>query len=467
MTSVVKTDNVNPLNAAAVTMPAVNITGGSVTGITDLAVADGGTGASTASGALTNLGVSAFAQTVLDDTDATAARTTLDVPSNSEAVLDTIIDAKGDLIVGTADNTPARKAVGSNGQIIVADSTQSDGLIWTDFWRDPLNINPNWILDQANGGSAVTVSGAQVAGPDSVTGWATGAGAFTLQKVADPDNAALSCLKVACTTADSSIGATDAYRLYWGIEGFDCASLMAGTASAQSITIQFKAKSNSVTGVFGIAVQNNVANRRYVGTINIPDTNENSYSVTLQLDTSGTWQYGNLGGLFVYLTLAAGSNFHATAGSWGAGGEYTTSAQANFMSANTNILYIKRFHIIPGNVVLAYKPSDMQRELARAQRQYERGGTQIDITNEDQGFRASYSGSFVQNVRYAVTKRAAATVTVFARSSGSSAAWRDDSAVADLAASIYATNISGFLTSASTTDGNFYSFTWVANARLS
>lgn len=35
---------------------AVNITGGSVTGITDLAVADGGTGSSTASGARTNLG---------------------------------------------------------------------------------------------------------------------------------------------------------------------------------------------------------------------------------------------------------------------------------------------------------------------------------------------------------------------------------------------------------------------------
>jgi len=42
---------------ANLAMSSVSITGGSVTGITDLAVADGGTGASTAAGARTNLDV--------------------------------------------------------------------------------------------------------------------------------------------------------------------------------------------------------------------------------------------------------------------------------------------------------------------------------------------------------------------------------------------------------------------------
>lgn len=42
----------------------------------------------------------------------------------------TILDAKGDLISATAADTPARLAVGTNGQVLMADSTTSTGLKW-------------------------------------------------------------------------------------------------------------------------------------------------------------------------------------------------------------------------------------------------------------------------------------------------------------------------------------------------
>ena len=47
-----------------------------------------------------------------------------------DVLTESIVDAKGDLLVGSADNTVNRLAVGTNGYILTADSAETTGLKW-------------------------------------------------------------------------------------------------------------------------------------------------------------------------------------------------------------------------------------------------------------------------------------------------------------------------------------------------
>ena len=65
------------------------------------------------------------------DAHPTSAITGLDAAlAAADAIPETLIDAKGDLVVGTAADTAARLGVGADGQVLTADSTQTAGVKW-------------------------------------------------------------------------------------------------------------------------------------------------------------------------------------------------------------------------------------------------------------------------------------------------------------------------------------------------
>jgi len=62
----------------------------------------------------------------------------LDSEVTAVAIAKAIIDAKGDLITGSAADTPVILSVGTNGRVLIADSGQSGGLRWGILYHNGL-----------------------------------------------------------------------------------------------------------------------------------------------------------------------------------------------------------------------------------------------------------------------------------------------------------------------------------------
>jgi hypothetical protein len=232
----------------------------------------------------------------------------------------------------------------------------------------------------------------------------TSAGVVTITQQADApsSNEFQNSLRIAVTTADTSIAAGDLARVVQYIEGFNVRDLIGRT-----FTLSFWVRS-SKTGVHCAAFLNNV-DRSYVVeyTVNAANAWEfKTVTVAGGLITAGTWNWTNGVGLTVSWSLAAGSTFQTTAGSWQTGAFTATSSQVNCLDSNTNIFAITGVQLEVGSVATPFEHRPFGAELALAQRYYETGDAVVTVkARESDGVRRTH-------VYYRVTKRASPTVTL-------------------------------------------------------
>jgi hypothetical protein len=95
---------------------------------------------------------------VLSKTTGTDMDFTWVTTDDANAIQNSIVDAKGDLISATANDTPARLAVGANGETLVADSSTSTGLRYTGLFGANKNkiINGDFSINQRSFSSTTT-----------------------------------------------------------------------------------------------------------------------------------------------------------------------------------------------------------------------------------------------------------------------------------------------------------------------
>jgi hypothetical protein len=233
-------------------------------------------------------------------------------------------------------------------------------------------INGDCRIDQRNNGASVTIStgGSAIYSLDRWVGVNATDGTFTIQRSTVAPAGFTNSLLATVTSTDASIGSTQAINIRQNIEGFNVADLGWGTANAQPITIGFWVRS-SVTGQYGVSVNNSAYNRSYPSSFTINSANTYEYkTVTISGDTSGTWLTDNGIGLVLQISLSVGSSLIGTANTWSSSFFYGVSGQVNWIGNSGATFYITGVQLEAGSVATPFERRDYGRELAMAQRYY-------------------------------------------------------------------------------------------------
>jgi hypothetical protein len=341
-----------------------------------LAVSDGGTGATTAAGARTNLLISPapISEGGTGATTAGGARTALGVSATEPA--DNVFH-----IVGSSDAT---KKVGLEVDGLTTATTRTltvqdtDGTIALlgNAQRNPI-INGNMEIWQRGtslsvaGGDAKYLADRFVIEFNNTSAVATVSRSTNVPTVGQAGILFNYSYDVDITTADGVIAAGDAAVLTHKIEGYNWRQL-----AQRACTLSFWVRSTK-TGIHSVNLSNSVGDKGYTAeyTIAVSDTWQFVSIAIPASPAAGTWDYINGKGLHINWLLACGSTWQASAlNTWHVpAGVYEGSAnQVNCLDSTANFFRLTGVKLELGTVATALSYIPFETELARCQRYYQK-----------------------------------------------------------------------------------------------
>jgi len=273
-------------------------------------------------------------------------------------------------------------------------------------------INGGMVIDQRNAGASFTPANLGYGGPDRWSFLASQASKFSGQQNLNsvtPPTGFTKYLGYSVTSA-VTVGASDYFASQQLIEGFNCADLGWGTASAQPIAVSFWVRS-SLTGTFNIAVGNASFGRGYSAVYTINSANTWEYkTITIPGDTSGTWPTDNTASLRLCFNLGAGSSASVAAGSWGAWVGVGATGAVSLVGTLGATFYITGVQLEKGSNATAFDYRPYGTELALCQRYFETFGGGTNDMLPGSGTWGSPTTAVISLV-YTVQKRAAPTMS--------------------------------------------------------
>lgn len=338
---------------------------------------------------------------VLSKTSNTDMDFTWVTSDDANAIQNAIVDAKGDLITATAADTPARLAVGSNGETLVADSAATTGLRWQGNFASGKNkiINGDFRINQRNFTSGST-DASFIADRMQFMRDAGGTVTASLQQFT-PGTAPVAGYEAINfgRLVTSGQTATSTYTAFF--QKIEDVRTFAG----QTVTLSFWAKANSGTpklfaeiGQIFNSVSPNV--NTSLGQVTI-STSWARYSLTVTVPSIAGTTIGAGSNLYLSIWVSAGSDFNARTGSLG---------------IQSNTFDIWGWQLEAGSVATAFQTATgtLQGELAACQRYYFRNNALTAFATLVPSGLVTSATNFYGTVNYPVQMRAAVTSVDFA-----------------------------------------------------